>query len=136
MFNGDQVVTIPGGLPEDRFYDVLEDALGSLGSVEANNRGDLTIVPRPGLKSFFTDVRMDGWVRRKKSGDYEVTVNYSCSPTTATWVLAVLLFLCTVVGGALILVPLLEKGKVDQAVKVSIRDLEDAASGPNELPAR
>ena len=128
MFTGDQVITVPGGLPEDQFYDVIEDALGSLGSVEVTSRGDLVIAPRGGLNSFFTEVTMGGAVRRKKSGDYEVTVTYSCGPTTANWVLAVLLFLCTVFGAAIILVPLLEKGKVDQAVKRAMRELEDAAT--------
>jgi len=130
MFTGDEVVTVRGDLPEDKFHEVAEDALGALGDVRVDDRGGVRIKPREGLKSFLTDVSMDGSIRRRKNNDYEVTVSYSCSPTTANWVLAVVLFLCTFFGALLILAPLLEKDKVAKAVKRALEDLEDAAAKP------
>ena len=58
-----------------------------------------------------------------------MTITYTCSPTTANWVLAVLLFLCTFFGAAIVLVPLLDKGKVSKAVSRALADLEDATTG-------
>jgi hypothetical protein len=128
MFTGDEVVTVPGHLPEDQFQKLLEDELGVLGRVRIDDRGGLRIEPREGLKSFLTDVTMEGDVRRRKNNDYEVTITYTCSPTTANWVLAVVLFLCTFFGAAIVLVPLLEKGKVSKAVSRALADLEDATT--------
>ena len=128
MFTGDEVITVPGDLPEEKFQAVLVDALGVLGRVRIDDRGGLRIDPREGLKSFLTDVTMDGDVRRRKNNDYEVTISYSCSPTTANWILAVVLFLCTFFGAAIVLVPLLEKDKVSKAVKRALEDLEDATA--------
>lgn len=130
MFSGVEVVTIASTLSEDAFEDAMKDNLRSLGRVSINSRGSLDIDAREGLKSFLTDVSMEGTVRKKKNNDYEVSITYSCSPTVINWVLAVLLFLCTVVGAIIVLVPLLEKDKVGKAVKKALNDLEDAAAQP------
>jgi hypothetical protein len=130
MFSGVEVVTVASNLSEDAFEDALKDTLRSLGRVSINSRGSLDIDPRDGIKSFLTDVSIEGTVRRKKNNDYEVSITYSCSPTVINWVLAVLLFLCTMVGAVIILVPLLEKDKVGKAVKRALNELEDATAQP------
>ncbi len=130
MFSGVEVVTIASTLSEDAFEDAMKDNLRSLGRVSINSRGSLDIDAREGLKSFLTDVSMEGTVRKKKTNDYEVSITYSCSPTVINWVLAVLLFLCAVFGAIIILVPLLEKDKVGKAVKKALNDLEDATAQP------
>jgi hypothetical protein len=130
MFSGVEVVTVTSNLSEDAFEDALKDTLRSLGRVSINSRGSLDIDPRDGIKSFLTDVSMEGTVRRKKNNDYEVSITYSCSPTVINWVLAVLLFLCTMIGAVIILVPLLEKDKVGKAVKRALNELEDATAQP------
>ena len=82
---------------------------------------------RDSLKSFLTDTAIDGTVRRRKSDGSEVDLSYNLSPTTANWVLAVILFCVTVVGAAILLVPLLEQGKVTKAIGRALADLENEA---------
>jgi hypothetical protein len=130
MFSGVEVVTIPSNLSEDAFEDAMTDSLRSLGRVTVNSRGSLDIEARDGIKSFLTDVSMEGTVRRKKNNDYEVSLTYTCSPSVMNWVLAILLFLCTMIGAVIILVPLLEKDKVGKAVKRALTELEDATAQP------
>ncbi len=131
MFGGVEVVTIPSTLSEDAFEEAMKDSLRSLGRVSVNSRGDLDIEAREGLKSTFTDVSMEGTVRRKKNNDYEVDITYTCSPTSTLWILAVVLaLLVCLIGGAIILMPLLEKDKVAKAVRRALRDLEDATARP------
>lgn len=131
MFSGVEVVTIPSTLSEDAFEDAMKDTLRSLGRVSINSRGNLDIEPRDGIKTSFTDVALEGTVRRKKNNDYEVDITYTCSPSSTLWILAVVLaLLICLVGGAIILMPLLEKDKVAKAVKRALRDLEDATARP------
>lgn len=126
MFSGNDRVSVPSSLPEDAFHAKVEDALSTLGRVKIGKGGRITVDVKEGLKSFLTDVSMDGTVRKKGDG-YEVAVSYSLAPSVVNWILAVVLFLMTCVGVIIIAVPAMEKGKVAKAVTNALNDLEEVA---------
>jgi len=57
---------------------------------------------------------------------YRVWIEYTLSPSTACWVLGIVLFFCIIIiGGAIIFVPALEKSKVADVVASALRDLKE-----------
>ena len=126
MFSGNDHVSVPSSLAEDAFYAKVEDALSALGRVKVSKSGNITVDVKEGLKSFLSDVTIDGTVRKKGDG-YEVAVSYSLAPSVVNWVLAIVLFLATCVGVIIIAVPAMEKGKVAKAVTNALNDLEEVA---------
>src|SRR4029078_984273 len=107
----DDRVSVASSLSEDAFYAKVEDALSALGRAKVSKSGNISVDAKEGLKSFLTDVSIDGTVRKKADG-YDVAVSYSLSPSVVNWVLAIVLFLFTCIGVGIIAVPGREKGKV------------------------
>ncbi len=127
MFKGEQSTSIASNLSEEQFYEKVQSELGTLGRVKVSKKGDISIEAKESLKSFLTDITMDGSIKKRSNGEYEVVVSYSLAPSVINWVAAVVLFITTCFGAAIVLVPMLEKGKVDKAAKDALRDLEETA---------
>lgn len=125
MFKGEEVAHLPPGLPESVVNQRIEDALGELGRVRIDKRGDIFIEPRDKFGSFLTEVTMTGRIRRHSDGD-EVSIAYNCAPSVTNWILAVVLFLVTCFGALIILVPMGEKSKVAKSVRGTLLDLEES----------
>jgi len=127
MFNGEQSTSIASDLPEEQFYQRVEQSLKKLGRVKISSKGSISIEPKDSIMmmGFLTDAKMDGSVKKRSNGEYEIVVNYSLAPSMLNWILAVVLFCTTVVGAAIIIAPLIEKSKFDSAVKDAFRDLEE-----------
>lgn len=85
---------------------------------------NISLDVKSGLKSFLSEVRAEGTVRKKSRG-YEIEVSYALSPSAANWILAVVLFCFTLFGAAIILFPMIEKDKVGRAIRRAFDDLED-----------
>jgi uncharacterized membrane protein len=134
MFVGEEQVSIVTDMTVDEFYDKVRQILEErLGAVEISRRGELYIRPSGSLVSFLSDVKFHGSVTKTKDG-YRVWIKYTLSPSTACWVLGVLLSLlllllavCCVpiILVAIIFVPALEKSKVANAVNNALRILRE-----------
>jgi hypothetical protein len=125
MFVGEEQVSIVTDMTVDEFYDKVRQILEErLGAVEISRRGELYIRPSGSLVSFLSDVKFHGSVTKTKDG-YRVWIKYTLSPSTACWVLGVVLFFCTLIGVAIIFVPALEKSKVANAVNNALRILRE-----------
>jgi hypothetical protein len=126
MFVGEEQVSIVTDMTVDEFYDKVRQILEErLGAVEISRRGELYIRPSGSLVSFLSDVKFHGSVTKTKDG-YRVWIKYTLSPSTACWVLGVVLFFCIlIIGGAIIFVPALEKSKVANAVNNALRILRE-----------
>ena len=132
MFKGEEVVSLPAGLSDEQVRANVEESLSKLGRVRIDKRGEISIEPRDKFGSFMTDVTMTGQIR-KKSGGSEVSVSYNCKPSVANWIISIILFLFTCVGGLVLLVSMGAKGPVGTAVRGALADLEDAVGDGHEL---
>jgi len=128
MFKGEQSTSIASSLPEDQFYERVENELSKLGRVKVSSKGSFTIEPKDSIKTlgFMTDATMDGSIKKKSNGEYSIIVNYDLSPSVLNWIITVVLFCTTLFGAIVVLAPLIEKGKFDSAIKDAFRDLEEA----------
>jgi len=128
MFKGEQSTSIASSLPEDQFYERVENELSKLGRVKVSSKGSITIEPKDSIKmlGFMTDATMDGSIKKKSNGDYSVIVNYDLSPSVLNWIITIVLFCTTLFGAIVLLAPLIEKSKFDAAIKDAFRDLEEA----------
>jgi hypothetical protein len=126
MFSGEDVIDIHSTLPEAEFHEKVEEALRSLGRVRIGKRGELTIEPRNSLKSFLTEVTLEGTIREKRKDDYEVALFFDCSPSVVNWILTIVLFFTTCIGVVVVFAPLMEKGKIKKTIGRALDDLEDS----------
>jgi hypothetical protein len=127
MFNGVERVGIATDVGEDEFHEHVIDSFAALGEVEISKQGEIFIMPKASVASFFSTVRIDGKISKTKQG-YIVDVSYSVAPSQECWLVAVLAFFCVcMIGGGIILAPLLiDKPNVARAVQRALRDLKDS----------
>jgi hypothetical protein len=126
MFNGEERVTISTDLPAEAFDEKIQEALESLGQVEISKGGGIVIFLKTSMVSFFSTASVTGKIKATDDG-YKVNVEYSIAPSAACWVLAVLLFCFSLVGGGIIFVPLIiDKPNIARAVESTLRDLKDS----------
>jgi hypothetical protein len=126
MFNGEERVTISTDLPEEEFDEKVQQALESLGEVEISKGGGIVIFPKTSMVSFFSTASMTGKIKATDDG-YKVNVQYTIAPSSACWVLAILLFCFSFIGGGIIFVPLIiDKPNFARAVESALRDLKDS----------
>ncbi|HEX4612565.1 MAG TPA: hypothetical protein VH092_30505 [Urbifossiella sp.] len=129
MFRGDAAVTFTTAKPDAEVATGVAEALAPLGRVKIDKKGIIEIEPAAKLTSFLTDVTVEGTLRKKAGGGYEVVIEFDCKPTLANWLIAGFgtLFLC--VGFVVVFVPLGDKKKVGKAVRGALRDVEDELAG-------
>lgn len=127
MFSGETAVELTTRLDEVAFRHKVQEALAGLGRARVDDRGGLTVWPYRSFGSVLTEVNLDGDVRPLGDGGYDVAVRYACKPTGLCWALAVVLFLTTAVGAAILLYPLYEKKQVAARVRQALTRLEDVA---------
>jgi hypothetical protein len=126
MFSGETAVELTTRLDDRALFDAVEQAFAGLGRARVDARGGLTVVPNDTMGSVFTEVAIDGSVRRLGDG-YEVVVRHACKPTTACWLAAVVLMFTFVGGVGVLAVPLMEKKQVGRRVRDALGRLEDVA---------
>lgn len=127
MFQGEETASLPVSLAETVVYQKIEEVLGELGRVRVNKRGNITISPRERFNSFLTDVSMEGNVRKTRD-EYEISIAYSCKPSTANWIIIVIGTLTTCLGWVTIFVPMSSKSSVGRAIQDALADLEDSCT--------
>jgi hypothetical protein len=128
MFNGEERVTISTDTPAEEFDEKVNEALESLGQVEISEGGSIAIFPKTSMVSFLSTVTISGKIKRTDDG-YKVNLQYDISPSPVCWVAAILLFCFSLVGGAIILAPLvLDKPNVARIAESALRDLKDSFS--------
>jgi hypothetical protein len=133
MFSGEDSIRIKSKLSEEELEAIIEDALDRLGRVRFGNRGSFTVNGKK-FENAFAKTQITGDLSKgRKDGEWELSVNYTVSPTPLLWVLAAVLFLFIfIVGGAIILLPLTTKSDVQQAVKKALRNARDDAEEESE----
>ena len=87
MFSGEESVRIADQGGDERTYDFVEQNLESLGRVRVSERGRIMIAPRGSFEGALAKATMEGSVRRRKKGGYEVVISYTCTFTTLSRVL-------------------------------------------------
>lgn len=122
MFSGEASARFTSPDDPDRAYDRVEDALSDLGDARVTKRGDLDIRPGGSLGGALTQTTLTGYVRRRKTGEYDISVSYSCAPTVLGWVLCVIFF---PVGLLALLAPMNAKPDVARRVRHALDDLDE-----------
>ncbi len=127
MFSGDARATITTEMGEEEFHDKVREAFETLGDVDIDDGGDISISPKASIVSFMSTLTVTGKVKGTDDG-YKVDIDYSIAPSTTLWLLTVLLF-CLVfpVGAVIIIAPMLtDKPNVAKAAENALRDLKDS----------
>src|SRR5262245_33111353 len=104
MFGGSEQVRVEARLSWDDLLTTVEGELRQLRRAEVRASGRF-VIEEGRDQSFLTQVRVEGEVRERRDGRYEVRLDYQVAPSVACWVLGILGFLCSVVGGAIFLAP-------------------------------
>ena len=124
MFKGEESITLSTTQPEAAVQKKVEEALSVLGRVKIDKRGGIEIAPKAKFTTTFTDVTMEGSLRKRGDG-YDLAIEYACKPTIVTWLIVVLGTLTLFFGWLAIFVPMSAKKKVGKAVEGALMDLED-----------
>jgi hypothetical protein len=85
MFGGDEMVRFAADRPLDDVFDAVEDSLASLGAVRVTRHGEIDVTPRRAFENALAQTRIEGDIKRRKNGDYEVYLSYACALTAAGW---------------------------------------------------
>lgn len=133
MFSGEESVRITDQGGDERTYDFVEQNLESLGRVRVSDRGRITIVPRASFESALAKATMDGSVRRRKKGGYEVVVSFTCTFTTLGWVIFVIGFLLFLLGLLVIMAPAMQRTEVARRIARSLQELEESGEPSESL---
>ena len=138
MFSGEESVRIADQRGDDRTYDFVEQNLESLGRVRVSDRGRISITPRGSFEGALAKATMEGSVRRRNKGGYEVSISYTCSFTTLGWVIFIIGFLLFLLGLLVILAPAMQRTEVARRISRSLQELEETsepvASNPPTTP--
>ena len=125
MFSGDDRAAITTEMPEEQFYEKVQEMPEPLGDIEVSDSGAISISPKSSLVSFLSTLSISGKVKSTDDG-FKVEIEYSVAPSVITWIIAIALFCTTVLGVAVIVVPLvLDKPNVQKAVEKGLRNLKD-----------
>src|SRR5256885_13764527 len=100
MFSGEERITVKTDLPVEQFDKRLCQALDRFGHVEVTDGGKIDIRASGSLASFLSTVTLSGSAKQTDGG-YKVTVRYALFPSTACWVVAVVLLCPPLVGAAI-----------------------------------
>ena len=124
MFNGEESIRLRSELPRAKLEDAIEDACNRIGVVDFFDRGEFKVSGSK-FKSFATDVTVDGQLARgRKEGEWTLLISYNVRPSALCWVIAVVGFLFCLIGPLVLLIPFLDKSKVDRAVERAVRDVQ------------
>src|SRR5438552_339130 len=131
MFRGHEKVRFCTDQPEAAVRDKVRAALGSLGPVEINSAGVISIEPREGFSSFLTQTALVGRLRREWN-EYEVSITYSCGPTPAGWLIIALGTLPLLLGWLAVLAPRSARRAVAEAARQALGEAGNALGGAVE----
>jgi hypothetical protein len=124
MFSGEESIRMADQGGDDKTFDLIESELASLGRVKVSDRGRMSVYPKSSFDGTLTKVTMEGSVRQRKNGEYEVLVNYTCTLNTLGWVILVLGILFLLIGIAVLIAPAMQKNEVGRKVARTLQNLE------------
>jgi hypothetical protein len=127
MFSGEESVRFDSDKSAAQVDELIEDALAGLGDTRISKRGQIDIRPRGSFNTQWTLTTMRGNVRQRKNGEYEVSVNYTCTLTGLGWAVCIVGFIFFLVGPLILLAPYNMKALISRRARDAVRDLEDDA---------
>ena len=124
MFNGEESVRIPDRGGDDQTFEYIEENLDGLGRVRISDRGRIGISPRASFENALSKTLMQGTARKRKNGEYEVVITYTCTFNTLGWVIFSIRILLFLIGLLVILAPMMQKSEVSRRISRSLQELE------------
>ena len=108
----EETVTLTSSQPDEVVLKTVEDSLTQLGQCTVTKKGSITINPKSKYNTFFVQTdTMEGTIRKKRDSQFEVGLNYKCSPTTANWFFSIFFGLMLIFPVLLLLIPYLAMPK-------------------------
>ena len=102
----EDVFTVNSNQSEEAVFKALEDSLTQLGQCTITKKGIITINPRSKYSNMMAQLDViEGTIRKKRDGQFDVTVNYKINATITCWVLAFVFGLSIGIGFLLLLIP-------------------------------
>ena len=128
MFRGKQTIRFCNDEPQVTVTQKVRQALGNLGQVTIDREGIIVVKPAEGFNSFLTEVTIGGRMA-KEWNEYQVRIDYACEPTGATWAIVAVGTPLLLLGWAALLAPMSTKGRVGEAVRKALNEIEEALGG-------
>lgn len=127
----EDVFTVNSKQSEEAVFKALEDSLTQLGQCTITKKGIITINPRSKYSNMMAQLDViEGTIRKKRDGQFDITVNYKVNATVTCWVLAFVFGLSIGIGFLLLLIPFYTspnqlKKDIATAVRRAEMDVED-----------
>lgn len=118
MFNGTNNLTFKTDQPKAKVFELIEEELQNLGSVDISDRGMIKINASK-FSGFAHETIIEGSIREKE-GKYTIQLDYKIKLNTVGWLIGI----CTLPFGlAIFIFPILAKNEVSQKAESAFNNL-------------
>lgn len=126
----EEATKITSTQPIETVFKQIEDSLSQVGQVSITKKGIISLNPKGKYSSFLSTAdAIEGSVRLKREGEYDVTISYNTKATIMCWIIGIIGGLSMLVPAAVFAVPFyLAKNKIRddlrRALQLAQQELE------------
>jgi hypothetical protein len=119
MFKGSQNTNFKADTPKEKVYEIIQENLETLGSVDISDRGQIRINASR-FNGFVHDCEITGTVREKE-GKYSVELEWEAKPK---WIIVIIAALCLVgLGLGLLVLPFMANNDMQKKASSALDNI-------------
>jgi hypothetical protein len=102
----EEAITITSAQSIEAVNKQVEDSLSQVGQTSITKKGVINLNPKSKYSSFLSTAEaVEGTIRQKRDGEYDVTVGFNTKATVSCWIIGIIGGMCLLLPAAVFAVP-------------------------------